>query len=258
LDGSLYALSFAQRFSDTRSWRNENGGSWFTQYPFGRANPGARDAAYYVDAGAGVGTPNYDPFSISDGNVLRIDAQPATHIRGLSPADIYGHEFVSGVLSTNGPKSSAGFSQRFGFYEVSAKLPGGQGVWPAFWMLDAHGARAEVDVFELLGQDRSTIYQSVHYANGDGESHPTHVDFDPTAGFHRYGVLITPTVDDYYIDGVRTHSERDASVGEFYFMLSVQIGAPDSWPGPPDETTPWPASLYLQYFRAYRPTAVSC
>ena len=82
VDGSQYALSLAQQFSDTRSWRIENGGTWFTQYPFGRANPGARDAAYYVDASVGVGTPTYDPFSIADGHVLRIDAQPRS--RGWS------------------------------------------------------------------------------------------------------------------------------------------------------------------------------
>jgi beta-glucanase (GH16 family) len=169
------------------------------------------------------------------------------------------------MVSTSGQDPTTGqpatkFSQRFGYYEVKVQLPAGQGIWPSFWMLDDLGLSAEVDVFEFLGQNTAQIFQSIHYQNGTGHSIPTPLNFDPTAGLHSYGVLITPTTDSYFIDGVQTQSYPDASINPFYFMVSLQIGGPNSgnFPGPPDSTTPWPAIMYLQYFHAYAPTASPC
>lgn len=255
-----------QQFSDVNSWRVPKGGSWFTDYPWGRANPGANDAAYYMDKSLGLGNPVYDPFSLSNGDLLAIEAQPVSAVPGLSPSQLQyrgqDYQYVSGMISTSGQNSvgqpATTFSQRFGYYEVKVQLPQGQGIWPSFWMLDDFGLSAEVDVFEFLGNNTSQMYQSIHYQNGTGQSIPTQLNFNPTTGLHTYGVLITPTTDNYFIDGVQTQSYPDASINPFYFMVSLQIGQPNSFPGPPNNTTPWPAVLYLQYFHAYAPTSSPC
>ena len=252
-DGVHYAPTFEQTFSDAVRWRAANGGKWVDEYPWGRSNPGAKDAAYYSDSSDGLAA---DPFAIVDGRVLRIEAKPAPP--GLQ-VRIDGREFVSGLISTGGPKGGApSFTQRYGYYEVVAQLPKGQGLWPSFWMLDARGARNEIDVFELLGSDPATLYQSYTRADYQGKSYPYKPAFDPTAGFHAYGVLVTPSSDTYFVDGVATHSVPDVSGGPFYFMVSLQVGAEGSWPGPPNDTTTWPANLYVRSFRAFASTGTSC
>jgi len=266
LNGNLYTTSFVQQFTDVNSWRANNGtgGQWFTGYQWGRTNGSAGDAAFYIDKSLDLpNTPGYDPFGISGSDQLTIEAQPVGAIPGLSPSQIDNMQYVSGLISTGGQNVNGNpattFVQRYGYYEVMVQLPGGQGIWPSFWMLDTY-TRAEVDVFEFLGQNTSQIYQSIHYFDGSSQSIPYNLGFDATAGLHRYGVLISPAADVYYVDGVPTQSYPDASQNDFYFMVSLQIGGPNSgnFPGPPNSTTPWPAVLYLQYFHAYVPTTTSC
>jgi beta-glucanase (GH16 family) len=266
LNNALYTTSFAQQFSDVNSWRANNGtgGQWFTGYQWGRTNVSAGDAAFYIDKSLDLpGTPGYDPFGISNSGLLTIEAQPVGSIPGLLPSQIDNSQYVSGLISTGGQNINGDpattFTQRYGYYEVMVQLPAGQGIWPSFWMLDTY-TRAEVDVFEFLGQNTTQIYQSIHYFNGTGQSIPYTLGFNPTAGLHRYGVLISPTNDVYYVDGVPTQSYPDASQNAFYFMVSLQVGGKNSgnFPGPPNNTTPWPAVMYLQYFHAYAPTTSSC
>ncbi len=264
MNNALYTTSFVQAFSDVDSWRNDNGGQWFTGYQWDRSNPTAGDAAYYMDKSLALGNPVYDPFGtiVAGGaNALTIAARPVSQVPGLSPADIEGYQYVSGLVSTGGQNvhgaPATTFTQRYGYYEVKVQLPKGQGIWPSFWMLDTY-TRAEVDVFEFFGQIPTQIYQSIHPINGQPHAIPYQLGFDATAGFHRYGVLVTPTADVYYVDGVPTQQYPDASVNAFYFMVSLQIGAPGSFPGAPDATTPWPAIMSLQYFHAYQPTATTC
>jgi beta-glucanase (GH16 family) len=217
-----------------------------------------------MDKSLNLGNPVYDPFGETSSNALAISARPVSQVPGLSSSQIEGYPYVSGLVSTSGQNAvgqpATTFAQRYGYYEVKVQLPKGQGIWPAFWMLDDTGLRAEVDVFEFLGNNTTQIYQSVHYQDGTGSSVPTPLAFDPTVGFHTYGALITATSDTYYIDGVATRSVPDASLHPFFFIVSLQVGgaASGTFPGPPDSTTPWPAVMYLQYFHAYAPTSTSC
>ena len=255
--GLLYVPSLVQRFVDAQSWRQSNGGRWATEYAWGRTNRGAGDAAYHLDETQHLGKPVFDPFSITGRHTLAIEGLPVKDVPNLRRSQVDGMRYVSGVMSTAGPNHTA-FRQQWGYYEVAARLPRGRGLWPAFWMLDSWGGRDEVDAFEFLGNDRTTVYQSVHYAKGGGSSYPYHPPFDPTRGFHRYGVLLTPLIDTFYVDGIPTHSVPNAAADSMYFMLSLSIGGRHSWPGPPDRTTPWPAYLEVDNFKAYAPTTESC
>ncbi len=61
------------------------------------------------------------------------------------------------------------FSQTYGYFEIDAKVPSGQGLWPAFWMLPQSGNwPPEIDVLELLGHDPSTYYVGAHWSGADG------------------------------------------------------------------------------------------
>jgi serralysin len=251
LDGQRYSNTLASEFRGDGSWQHSRGGPWSTQFPWGRTNPTGGDAAYYADPGL---VPGYDPFGIGGGDTLEITARRLPESLRHNAAG----EFVSGVIATAQPAGEPAFAQRFGYYELRARLPLGRGLWPAFWMRDAHGGPAEIDVFELLGDDTTTLYETAHYADGAAAQYRYHPAFDPTLGFHDYGVLLTSKSDTFYVDGHATHAVADASTGAMYVIVSMQVGAPGSWPGPPDSTTPWPATLSVKSFRAYAPTGEAC
>jgi beta-glucanase (GH16 family) len=111
---------------------------------------------------------------------------------------------------------------------------------------------------EFLGNDPTTLYQSVHYVGGKGTTYAFKPKLDPTQKFHSYGVLVTPTVDEFYVDGFPTHGVPNGAMSTMYFMVSFSIGGPGSWPGPPNSSTPWPSYTYLKYFRAFAPTLQTC
>ena len=101
----------------------------------GRAFLANHEAECYMDSSVGE-----NPFIIDIGTALRLVASPATSTNPCySP-------YNSGLITTQGS-----FSQQYGYFEITAKLPSGQGLWPAFWMLNAGNGGSyvgEIDAFE--------------------------------------------------------------------------------------------------------------
>ncbi len=74
-------------------------------------------------------------------------SSPAAPRRDLKSV-LFNNEYISGILTTQGR-----FSQKYGYFEIRAKIPVGVGVWPAFWMLaDDGGWPPEVDIMEGRGR----------------------------------------------------------------------------------------------------------
>jgi beta-glucanase (GH16 family) len=74
-----------------------------------------------------------------------------------------GSQYTSARLVTKGK-----FEQAYGRFETRMRLPWGQGIWPAFWMLGADiddnpwpGA-GEIDIMEFRGQNPSVVLGTVH------------------------------------------------------------------------------------------------
>jgi beta-glucanase (GH16 family) len=198
------------------------------------------EAEYYSDPSVGE-----NPFSLSDG-VLSINATPAA--TGSNP---YNLPYDSGLITTD-----TSFSQTYGYFEIRAELPSGKGLWPAFWMLPASNEyTSELDIFEMLGQDPSTVYSSVHGSNAGVWSTNTQTLNvpDTSAGFHTYGVDWEPTTTTFYMDGVEIASvPTPASMDSPMFMLlNLAVGGTGSWPGVPNAATNFPASMQIDYVRAY-------
>jgi len=98
----------------------------------------------------------------------------------------------------------------YGKIAARIKLPKGQGIWPAFWMLGSDidtnpwPAAGEIDIMELRGQEPSTIAGSVHgpgYSGGDAVTE----DFELEDGrfdteFHVFAIEWGPDFIDYYVD----------------------------------------------------------
>lgn len=173
-----------------------------------------------------------------------------------------GSSYTSARLLTKGR-----FEQKYGRFETRIKLPWGQGIWPAFWMLGADIAynpwpgAGEIDIMEFRGQNPSTILGTVHgpgYAGAEsiGKSYTLENDrFD--TGFHVFGVEWGPEYVNFYVDDVLYNQITPADVtGEwvfnkpFYLLINLAVGG--SFVGAPNSDTVFPQTMVIDYVRVYR------
>ena len=87
----------------------------------------------YVDPGyegRGMVPLGLNPFKVRDGVLSIVASRIPSDLKEM----LFSNEYVSGVLTTQ--KS---FSQKYGYFEIRAKIPLGTGVWPAFWLLANDG-----------------------------------------------------------------------------------------------------------------------
>jgi beta-glucanase (GH16 family) len=160
-------------------------------------------------------------------------------------------DYVSGVVTTFGR-----FAQRYGYFEMRARLPSGRGLWPAFWLLpDDKEWPPEIDIFEYP-KPGGQVFVSNHFrdpsTNGQ-EADITGVDpwFDPTTGFHRYAVDWRPEEVVFYLDGRAVfRSRRGVPDRPMYVLANLAIGG--RWAGPPDDATPFPATYEIDHVRVWR------
>lgn len=161
---------------------------------------------------------------------------------------VVGREYTSGLVETKGK-----FAQRFGKFEIRAKLPRTQGLWPAHWMLPADGSwPPEIDIMELVGSEPHVITMSLHngeWPNLDSQS-ADHMGPDYTAGFHTYTLEWTPDRIAWLIDGTERFATQDGVPQKaFYLILNTAVGG--HMPGDPDDTTELPQYHHVDYVRVY-------
>lgn len=207
-----------------------------------------------------------DPFSIRDG-VLSIAAHrlsPA-HRKALLPLARGGAPTVlysSGLLSTETEgRRGAGHIQREGYWELRARLPKGKGLWSAFWLVcQTHDYWDEVDVFEVLGHEPAVIHINTHFHDGGGTEGMSPErrmvrGVDTSDGFHVYGVEILEDRLVVTVDGAEALRAPHTLEAPLYAMVNLAVGG--EWPGDPDKTTVFPASLRIDYLRIYRRTSTA-
>ncbi len=184
----------------------------------------------------------YSPDAIKiDNSVLNIEA---------APVPSHGYSFTSGIILTKDK-----FAQKYGRFEIKAKLPKGQGFWPAFWLLPAKSDfPVEIDVFEMRGNDPHTIYMSVHWKGAGGSHEHTTVHYtssaDLSADFHTYTLEWIPDRLTWYLDGTKIYTTQDHVPHEpMFFLANLAVGG--SFPGSPESTTAFPGIMQIQYARVY-------
>jgi beta-glucanase (GH16 family) len=162
-----------------------------------------------------------------------------------------------------------GFNQIYGYFEASMKLPKGQGMWPAFWLMPKSSNNSwlwppEIDIMENLGANTNLVYMTNHYSSnypGTGGSNlsegGTYSGPDYSAGFHTFAVLWDSTQIVWYIDNVQRYKVTDhvpiAGHGfpGMYIILNNSTGS-NLWGGPPDSSTVFPNQLEIEYVRVYQ------
>jgi beta-glucanase (GH16 family) len=173
-----------------------------------------------------------------------------------------GAEYTSARLITKGK-----FEQTYGRFEARMKLPWGQGMWPAFWMLGSDidtkpwPSCGEIDIMEFRGQNPSTVLGTVHgpgYSGGQsiGKSYTLkNGRFDTE--FHIFGVEWGPKYINFYLDNVLYNQITPADLpGEwvfdkpFFLLLNLAVGG--SFVGSPNNETVFPQTLLVDYVRIYK------
>ena len=159
------------------------------------------------------------------------------------------------------------FEQKQGRFEARIKMPWGQGMWPAFWLLGANSDTVawpqcgEIDIMEYKGQEPTITHGTVHgpgYAGGNGitKSYDLINDrFD--TGFHIFGIEWGENYINFYVDDVLYNQiTPDKVTGEwvydhpFYIILNLAVGG--SYVGSPNSETTFPQTMYVDYVRVYQ------
>ena len=173
-----------------------------------------------------------------------------------------GQEYTSGRIKTQGL-----FEQAGGRFEARIRLPSGQGIWPAFWMLGANidsvgwPQCGEIDVMEYRGQEPSVVHGSLHgpgYSGGGAETSRyvlSGARFD--TGFHVFAVEWSTERIEWFVDGERYKIVKRGDVsGEwvfdapFFILLNVAVGG--GFVGPPNAATTFPQAMLVDWVRVHQ------
>jgi len=239
----LATLSLHRTFHDDFDAHPLSTGKWVPHYAGGGAWPDARywggdgsdlkrkdayngEQQIYVDprySGRATTPLGLEPFKIRNGILSIVASRTPPELKPV----LFNNEYTSGILTTQGS-----FSQRYGYFEIRAKLPVGTGVWPAFWLLaDDGGWPPEIDVMEGRGQQTGDMVMTTHWRNhATGLVQSCGFDFlvpDASSDFHDYGVLWTQDRIVYFIDR-KPVSDIKVPMGfddPMYMIVNLAMGA---------------------------------
>ncbi len=174
-------------------------------------------------------------------------------------------EYTSASINTFGKYSFTGDIR----IEVKAKLPAGQGIWPAIWMMGTNRTQvgwprcSEIDILEFVGNTPKTVFGTLHWWDSTATADRSHFSkgnkllFDDLhSSFHVYGMerkgnRIQLFVDEqiYFSTTVSPTSYPDSFTGPLYLLINTALGG--SWGGQIDDAI-FPQKFYLDYVRAYK------
>lgn len=184
-------------------------------------------------------------------------------------------EFYSGSQYTSARLRTWGkVDFQFGKIVARMKLPKGQGIWPAFWMLPAKESftwptDGEIDIMELVGHEPNISYGTIHYGpvwpNNQNKGCPYVLSSgDFIEDFHEFSIewktnSIRWFIDDNFFCQMTPSSLTPHSWPfnnhPFYILLNLAVGG--NWPGNPDSTTEFPQKLEVDYVRYYKDVSTS-
>lgn len=187
--------------------------------------------------------------AVSNGNLV-ITARKQT---------VAGQPYTSGRINTNGK-----FSRKYGRVEARIKLPGVQGLWPAFWMLGSNIATAgwpacgEIDIMEHVNTG-NTVLGTIHWFNTAYSYYGGSTTTTPT-DYHIYAIEWDASSIRWYVDGVQYHTANilnningtEEFHNNFFILLNVAVGG--NLPGNTINDNALPASMLVDYVRVYNIT----
>jgi beta-glucanase (GH16 family) len=215
-----------------------------------------------VNKGDGFGN-NELEFYTNRANNAAMDGQGSLVIHVIKE-QYMGRAYTSARLESNGK-----FERAYGRVEARIKVPRGQGIWPAFWMLGNNIGSVgwptcgEIDIMENIGKEPAIVHGSLHgpgYSGGNplGAAYTLPGGQKFADAFHVFAVEWETNVIRFYVDDhlYETRTPADVPAGArwvydhpFYLLLNVAVGG--QWPGSPDQTTVFPQTMSVDYVRVY-------
>ena len=168
--------------------------------------------------------------------------------------------YTSARLTTQGKQSF-----KYGRIDIRAKLPYGQGIWPALWMLGDNintvswPSCGEIDIMEMVGHDANTTHGTIHWdQNGHNYQggHRTISSGILADEFHVYTIIWDANQIKWFLDDVEFYSMNTSAAAfsafdnNFFFIMNVAVGG--NWPGYPDATTTFPQRMIVDYIRVFQ------
>ncbi len=234
---------------------------------FNQPNGSAPDPSKWTVLTGGNGWGNQElEYYTSRPENLRIEngnLEITARMEAYTATDGVQRPYTSARLQTKGK-----FEQLYGRIEARIKIPFGQGVWPAFWMLgsdiDKVGwpACGEIDIMENIGKEPSTVHGTLHgvgyvpagvtaaYSLPDGRRF--------SDDFHIFAIEWERSQIRFYVDQIvyATYIPQNAPAGARwpfdhaeFVLLNLAVGG--EWPGYPDDKTRFPQQMLVDYVRAY-------
>lgn len=175
---------------------------------------------------------------------------------------IKGTQYTSGRINS---KNKGDFT--YGRFEASIKLPYGDGLWPAFWMLstnEPYGTwpqSGEIDIMESVASNPNKVFGTIHY----GDPYPNNQfqgneyilkDGNFPDAFHEFAIEWEPGEIRWFVDGILYSKKRIEDVSpynwpfnnDFHFLLNLAVGG--NLGGPVNDAM-LPASMEVDYVRVY-------
>lgn len=164
------------------------------------------------------------------------------------------------------------FAFRYGRIEARMKLPGGQGLWPAFWLLSqdspygSWAATGEIDIMEAVNLNAAggnRVFGTIHFGGefpaNQSTSETYIVPTSATDDFHVYAIEWDASEIRWYVDDVLYYSQSSWSSTaapypapfdqNFYIIFNVAVGG--NFPGSPDANTVFPVTMEVDWVRVY-------
>jgi beta-glucanase (GH16 family) len=236
---------------------------WADEFDLPDGSPVDESKWTAVTGGRGWGNNEWQHYTSRVENAYHQGGSLVIHARR---EDYQGNRYTSARLIT---KDKGDWT--YGRFEVRARVPGGQAIWPAIWMMPTDSVygiwpkSGEIDIMELIGRAPGTVHGTLHYGSphefaGGKYTLPLGQTF--ADDFHIFAVEWEPGEMRWYVDGYHyftrsrwfTSTAPDAYPApfdqRFHLILNVAVGG--NWPGPPDETTPEEAQMLVDYVRVYQ------
>lgn len=155
---------------------------------------------------------------------------------------------------------------QYGRIEARAKLPVGEGLWPAFWMLGSNIPKVgwpksgEIDILEYIGKEPEMVFTSLHTQDSHGNTINTKKTKSPKIeeGFHTYAIDWTKEKIEFFVDGKSVYTFNPEIKNEntwpfdqpFYFIINLAVGG--NFGGPKIDNSIFPQQFIIDYVKVYQ------
>lgn len=241
---AMHLISFAQTYSQV--WADEFDNlpvatsNWKFETGTGQNGWGNNELQYYTNRPLNA--------TILNGKLLIIGRKES----------FGGSNYTSARLKTQGLQS-----WKYGKIEARMKLPKGQGIWSAFWMLGQNIGQlgwprcGEIDIMERINNENA-VHGTIHWDANGHQYYGNPSGSLGTAGYHVYSIEWNTTGIRWLMDGVQYGSANTTNSingteefhSPFFILFNLAIGG--NWPGNPNASTVFPDTMHVDYVRVHQ------